>query len=118
VKIAFFFFNSSLGRIAAFYPSPGGATESLLPPDTWAEFMKDNHLFGALIPDVEAVIARGVDGGFECLLAPIDTAYELVGLVRLHWKGFDGGEEAHSQIDAFFERLRARAKELKPKELT
>ena len=118
VKIAFFFFNSTLGRIAAFYPSPGGATESLLPPDTWAEFMKGNQLFGALSPDVEAVIARGVDGEFECLLVPIDAAYEVVGLVRLHWKGFDGGEEAHAEIDAFFRRLRARAKELQPKEST
>ncbi|MEA2506841.1 MAG: hypothetical protein QOH48_1459 [Actinomycetota bacterium] len=118
VKIAFFFFNSSLGRIAAFYPSPGGATESLLPPDAWAEFMEGNHLFGALAPDVEAVLARGVEERFECLLVPIDAAYELVGLVRLHWKGFDGGEEAHAQIDAFFDRLRTRSKQLGPKELT
>jgi Family of unknown function (DUF5947) len=116
VKIAFFFLNSSLGRIVAFYPSPGGATESLLPPEAWSEFMEGNQLFGALAPDVEAVLARGVEGGFECLLVPIDAAYELVGLVRLHWKGFDGGEEAHAQIDAFFDRLRARSKALQPKE--
>src|SRR5262249_56878777 len=30
VSVAFFFVNSSLGRVAAFYPSPAGATESLL----------------------------------------------------------------------------------------
>jgi Family of unknown function (DUF5947) len=116
VKIAFFFFNSTLKRIAAFYPSPGGATESLLPEDAWARFMEGNRLFRALTPDVEAIIARGVGDGFDCLLVPIDAAYELVGLVRLHWKGFDGGEEAHAEIDAFFERLRARTKELEPGE--
>jgi hypothetical protein len=116
VKIAFFFHNSSLGKIAAFYPSPGGATESLLPPDAWARFMEGNHLFGALTPDVEAVIARGVEGGFECLLVPIDAAYELVGLVRLHWKGFHGGAEAHAAIDAFFASLRARSRQLEPED--
>jgi hypothetical protein len=116
VKIAFFFFNSTLDHVAAFYPSPGGATESLLPPEAWAEFMQGNQLFNSLASDVEAVMARGVEDGFECLLVPIDAAYELVGLVRLHWKGFDGGEEAHAAIEAFFERLRDRAKPLQPKE--
>ena len=38
--MAFFFFNSSLGRMAAFYPSPAGATESLLPLATWEEILE------------------------------------------------------------------------------
>ena len=46
-------------------------------------------------PDVEALLgAAGREGGGECLLVPIDACYRLVGLVRLHWKGFDGGAEA------------------------
>ena len=36
VGIAFFFFNSSLGRTVVFYPGPAGATESLLALETWA----------------------------------------------------------------------------------
>ena len=48
----------------------------------------------------------------ECFLVPVDACYELVGLVRLYWKGFDGGQEAHEQIDEFFARIRARATEL------
>ena len=35
VKMAFFFVNSVLDQTVAFYPSPAGATESLLPADTW-----------------------------------------------------------------------------------
>src|SRR6185295_19924149 len=35
VGVAFFFMNSSMDQIAAFYPSPAGATESLLPLDSW-----------------------------------------------------------------------------------
>ena len=37
VSVAFFFVNSTLDRVAAFYPGPAGATESLLPLDTWEE---------------------------------------------------------------------------------
>ena len=42
VSVAFFFLNSSLGRVAAFYPRPAGATESELPLDTWAEITPAN----------------------------------------------------------------------------
>ena len=40
---------------------------------------------------------------------PIDACYRLVGLVRLHWRGFDGGSEAWRAIDAFFDELHERA---------
>jgi hypothetical protein len=36
-------------------------------------------------------------------------AYELVGLIRTSWKGFDGGQEAHQKIAAYFERVRERS---------
>ena len=39
VKMAFFFVNSVIEQTVAFYPSPAGATESLLPADTWVEVM-------------------------------------------------------------------------------
>ena len=56
-------------------------------------------------PDVEALLVdRRPAGGFACHLVPIDACYELVGLVRLHWKGFDGGQEAWKAIEAFFDR--------------
>ncbi len=41
---------------------------------------------------------------------PIDACYELVGHLRRLWKGFDGGREAHDALDAFFARVRARAR--------
>ena len=40
---------------------------------------------------------------------PIDVCYELVGHFRLHWKGFDGGTEAWTVINGFFDNLRARS---------
>jgi hypothetical protein len=106
VGIAFFFTNSALGRTVGFYPSPAGATESELPLDTWAAIVAANPELATLEPDVEALLVqRRPDGTLEAHLAPIDACYELVGIIRRHWKGFDGGTEARDRIAAFFVSL-------------
>jgi Family of unknown function (DUF5947) len=115
VGVAFFFMNSSLNHVAAFYPSPAGATESLLSLDSWEEIVNANPDLGTLLPDVEAFLVRSAErqsgpGRAECYLVPIDVCYELVGELRRLWKGFDGGTEAHAALDAFFDRVRARAR--------
>jgi hypothetical protein len=112
VGIAFFLHNSAQGKVIACYPSPAGATESELELDAFATGVGAGRLGAELVPDVEALLVRrsspGGDGsGSECLLVPIDACYRLVGLVRLHWRGFDGGAEAWREIDAFFAGLRA-----------
>ncbi len=106
VRLAFFFYNSSMGRFVAFYPSPAGATESLLDMDTWSGILASNPLLADPRPDVEALLINKHDDGFEGFLVPIDACYELVGIVKMHWKGFDGGEEAWAGIDSFFGSLR------------
>ena len=110
VKVAFFFHNSDLGRVVAFYPSPAGATESLLPLEAWQDVVAANPVMTDLVPDVEALLVQRDGQGFECFLVPIDACYELVGLVRMHWKGFDGGEEAWAAIDGFFDAVRDRSR--------
>ena len=116
VGIAFFFFNSSLGRMVVFYPSPVGATESLLSLETWDELARTNPLLTTLSADVEALLVRSVQrrGDFECYIVPIDACYELVGRIRRRWKGFDGGEDAWTEIDAFFAEVRARSTAINP----
>jgi len=116
VSVAFFFVNSTLDRVAAFYPSPVGATESLLPLETWNELVGVHPSLGTLQPDVEALLVRSSrpgdgdgDGGAECFGVPIDACYELVGQMRRLWRGFDGGREAHDALETFFARVRARA---------
>ena len=104
--MAFLFRNSVQDRVVAFYPSPAGATESLLPLGTWEEM---TAMSADIADDVEALLINKLDDGFECFLVPIDTCYELVGLVRSHWRGFDGGTEAHEAIDGFFAKLRERS---------
>jgi len=112
VSVAFFFLNSSLGRVAAFYPGPAGATESELPLETWSEVSAVNPRLSTLQPDVEAFLvrARPQQGGTECYIVPIDVCYELVGHLRRMWRGFDGGAEANAKLDAFFNDIRARAR--------
>jgi hypothetical protein len=109
VGLAFFFVNSALGRAVAFYPSPAGATECALPADAWSELLAGDAGLRTLRADVEAVLVdrRTVPGA--CYVVPIDACYTLVGLVRRHWKGFDGGEEARRAIAGFFDDLERRS---------
>lgn len=103
VGMAFFFHNSVLGRVVAQYPSPAGATESLLDLTAWEAI--EHPLAAALEPDVEALVVRRTPAGIASYLVPIDRCYELVGLMRLHWTGFDGGPEARADIETFFARI-------------
>lgn len=109
VEIAFFFFNSRMGGAVALYPSPAGATESQLPPGLWEDVARGNPLVADLAADVEALLVRSRPEGLEAYLVPIDACYELVGRIRRHWRGFDGGGEARREIDGFFERVRAKS---------
>jgi hypothetical protein len=113
VGLAFFFTNSMLGRTVAFYPGPAGATESELPLGAWDGVVDANPALRLLRPDVEALIVRmpGRDnGGTVAHLVPIDRCYELVGSLRMAWRGFDGGQEARALLDAFFADLAARSR--------
>jgi len=119
VGMAFFLDNSARGKVIACYPSPAGATESELTLDAWAAGVGGSRLAAELQRDVEALLVRRDKGGetqeasAQCLLVPIDACYRLVGLVRLHWRGFDGGVDARRVIDAYFADLRAAARPLR-----
>jgi hypothetical protein len=113
VSVAFFFVNSHLDRVCAFYPSPAGATESLLPLETWDDIAKENPELSTLEPDVEAFLVRAnkdLRSPAECFLVPIDACYELVGQLRMLWRGFDGGSEARGALEGFFDGVRSKAR--------
>jgi hypothetical protein len=107
VAMAFFFFNSSLNRTVALYPSPAGATESLLPLGAWTRLIRANQLLETLRPDVEALLVYKRPHGFECHIVPIDACYALVGRVGRHWKGFVDAEMG-TGIEVFFDTVRTR----------
>jgi hypothetical protein len=113
VSVAFFFRNAALDRLVALYPSPAGATESELDPSTWQSVLGGTPLAVLLKPDVEALLLHRTEGRYECFLVPIDVCYELVGRMRLHWQGFDGGAEARADLAAFFTHVSGRARELR-----
>ncbi|MFD3541423.1 DUF5947 family protein [Streptomyces sp. NPDC058662] len=110
VGVAFFFRNAALDRLVALYPSPAGATESELDPETWQTVLGGGRLSALLEPDVEALLLRRTEGRTECYLVPIDICYELVGRMRMLWQGFDGGSEARAALREFFEQVERRAK--------
>jgi hypothetical protein len=114
INLAFFFRSTAQGRVVAMYPSPGGATESLLPLETWDEIVNENPVLQELETDVEALLVNriGHSRGFtrpEYYLGPIDECYKLVGLIRGHWQGLSGGAEVWQEIARFFTELRLRS---------
>lgn len=113
IELVFFFKSSPERRIVALYPSPAGATESLLALEVWEDIVKDNPMLSEMTPDVEALLVnrvgseRGVPAQYY--IAPIDECYKLVGLIRMHWRGLSGGTEVWREIAAFFSALKERA---------
>lgn len=93
----------------AFYPSPAGAMESLLGLEQWQNILAANPVLAEMEEDVEALLINRVYEKREYYLAPIDVCYQLVGKIRLHWRGLSGGQEVWEEIAAFFEHLRAQA---------
>jgi Family of unknown function (DUF5947) len=110
VDMAFFFYSTPAERVAAFYPSPMGPTESLLKLSAWEELERCNPVLGGMERDVEALLVNRVQGAREHFLVPIDECYSLVGLIRMHWRGLSGGREVWEEIGRFFEELRERSK--------
>lgn len=110
VGIAFVVANTQLERAVAFYPSPGGATESELPLDAWTDIVAANPGLDDVEPDVEAVLLRTDVAEPTCHVVPVDRCYELVGTLRLHWRGFDGGSEVREHIAEFFDDVDRRAR--------
>jgi hypothetical protein len=109
IGLAFFFFNSAENAMVAFYPGPAGATQSLLSLESWDAIAAGTPALATLEPDVEAVILQRDKQATRSFIAPIDRAYELVGLIRTSWRGFDGGDEVRGRIDGFFADLGARS---------
>jgi hypothetical protein len=109
INLAFFYFCSPAKRVIALFPSPAGATESLLPLDCWGELAAANPVLNELAHDVEALLVNRIGSRRLYCRAPMDECFRLVGVIRTHWRGLSGGTEVWDQLDRFFENLRRRS---------
>jgi hypothetical protein len=107
IPIGLAFFQTTFeGRVLVFYPGPAGPTESLLELNAWSKLVANNPVVAGQQPDVEALLVNRVNGAREYYQIPIDRCYALVGLIRTHWRGVSGGEEAWKVIADFMTDLR------------
>jgi hypothetical protein len=110
INLAFFFYSTPEKKMKAMYPSPAGATESLLPLAAWNALAERNPRLGTMQSDVEAFLVNRVGAKREYYIVPIDVCFELVGLIRIHWRGLSGGDFVWQQVETFFVRLSSEAR--------
>jgi hypothetical protein len=110
VDMAFFFASSEAERVLAFYPSPMGATESLLGLEAWQALEAANPVLRSLETDVEALLVHRARGERRHYIVPISDCFELVGLIRTRWRGLTGGREVWEEIARFYDGLDRRAR--------
>jgi hypothetical protein len=119
INVAFFFYSTAQERTIALYPSPAGATESLLDLSGWNEIVTENPMLAALEHDVEALLVNRLpnrqspEPRSEHFIAPIDECFKLVGIIRSRWHGLSGGTEVWQEIERFFTALKDKS-DVKP----
>jgi uncharacterized protein DUF5947 len=110
INLAFFFSSSAEKKMKAMYPGPAGATESLLPLGAWKSLTERNPRLSTMESDVEAFLVNRVGTKRDYYVVPIDACFELVGLIRMHWRGLSGGDAVWHEVETFFARLSANAR--------
>jgi hypothetical protein len=110
IALVFLFRSSSSHKIVALYPSPAGATESEIDEEAWAELAAENPALANMRPDVEGLLVNRLKNPRQHYIAPIDECFRLAGLIRKHWHGLSGGEQAWREIGGFFADLRRRSR--------
>jgi hypothetical protein len=109
INLAFFVRSTPLGQVLALYPSPAGATESLVAAEAWSSLEAANPALREIEPDVEGLLVNRVGTAREAYRAGLDVCYRLVGLIRKHWRGLSGGPAVWGAVTGFFDELRVRS---------
>ena len=106
INLAFFFQGTPAQKVVAMYPSPAGATESLLPLPSLEKLVVDNPVLASLQSDVEALLVNRLGSNRDYYRAPLDVCFELVGLIRMYWRGLSGGDGVWTEVEKFFATLK------------
>jgi hypothetical protein len=110
INLAFFIASSETGKVHVYYPSPAGATESLLTLAAWDDLVADNPILKELAPDIDALLVNRLGSARNHYRVSIDECYALVGLIRTHWRGLWGGAAVWNEIGRFFNNLNERSR--------
>lgn len=102
VRMAYIQLHTTSGEPRAYYPSPAGATESLLSLDGWDELAGANPSLHRMRRGVEALLINRIGEAREHYIAPIDRCFELVGLIRINWRGLSGGQDVWQRVGDYF----------------
>src|SRR5205085_2885539 len=68
IGMAFFFNSTVSGKVVALFPSPAGATESLLDLHSWDELRRSNPAIDDMEADTEALLVNRVRGSADYYL--------------------------------------------------
>jgi hypothetical protein len=109
IGLAFFMVSTVSGGVIALYPSPAGATECELDLEAWQRLVAENPALATLEADAEALIVNRMAEEPKHVIAPIDVAYQLVGVVKTSWEGISGGSATEAAVARYFDGLRERA---------
>ena len=109
IGLAFFMHSTVTDCVVAMYPSPAGATESELHFSDWRRITELNPVLAGLESDSEALLVNRMADVPQFAIAPIDRAYELVGLIKLRWDGISGGDAVVRAVADYFAGVRAAA---------
>ena len=74
IGMAFFFRSSVAQKIIALYPSPAGATESLLDLEAWNDIVAGNRTLNEMETDTEALLVNRVNGARDYYLVLLTNA--------------------------------------------
>ncbi|GCE24296.1 DUF5947 family protein [Dictyobacter kobayashii] len=111
VNMAFLVWTPAEDRrqLTAFYPGPAGAIESLLDECQWQPLLDENPILAEMEPEVEALLIQRLTAPYRYYLVPIDSCYQLVGMIRRTWRGFSGGATVWQGITDYFAAIQAKS---------
>ena len=110
INLAFFLHSTPAGRVVALYPSPAGATESLVRAGGVGGAGR-----GESGPPRARAGRRGAAGEprrrrrATTTASASTSATSWSGLIRTHWRGLSGGTEVWEEIGRFFAGLKERS---------
>jgi hypothetical protein len=109
IDLAFFLDSTPAGCVIVLYPSPAGATESVVDAEAWRTLAAENPVLREFEPDVEGLLVNRVGASRTYFRVGTDECYRLAGLIRTHWRGLSGGAKVWGEIARFFEGLHERS---------